>query len=128
MIFMVKLNEDEKRQEKQENEAHKVNDEKVAVEVAKPIKTNATIADLEVVFYPLVTEKSVNMIEAENKLTFVVSDKATKLDVKRVIQNAYSVKVDKINIIRDRKGRKKAIVKLAKENKAQDLATKLGVL
>jgi len=125
---MVKLNEDEKRQEKQEHEAHKVAEEKVVKEVAKPIKTNATIEDLEVVFYPLVTEKSVNMIEAENKLTFVVSDKANKLDVKRVIQKAYEVKVDKINIIRDRKGRKKAIVKLAKENKAQDLATKLGVL
>ena len=128
MIFMVKLNEDEKRQEKQENESHKVADEKVVKEVAKPIKTNATIEDLEVVFYPLVTEKSVNMIEAENKLTFIVSDKATKLDVKRIIEKAYTVKVDKVNIIRDRKGRKKAIVKLAKENKAQDLATKLGVL
>jgi len=125
---MVKLNEDEKRQEKQENESHKVAEEKVVTEVVKPIKTNATIEDLEIVYFPLVTEKSVNMIEAENKLTFIVSDKATKLDVKRIIEKAYTVKVDKVNIIRDRKGRKKAIVKLAKENKAQDLATKLGVL
>jgi large subunit ribosomal protein L23 len=123
---MVKLNEAEKKQAKQETDV-KPTEEKV-VEVAKPIKTNATLKDLEVVFYPLVTEKSVNMIEAENKLTFIVSDKSNKQDVKRVIQKAYDVKVDKVNIIRDRKGRKKAIVKLSKENKAQDLATKLGVL
>ena len=42
MIFMVKLNEDEKRQEKKENESHKIDDEKVAGEIAMPIKTNAT--------------------------------------------------------------------------------------
>ncbi|MBT4870633.1 MAG: 50S ribosomal protein L23 [Candidatus Diapherotrites archaeon] len=123
---MVKLNEDEKRQAKQETEA-KHEAEKVVEEV-KPIKTNATLEDLEIVFFPLVTEKSVNMIEAENKLTFIVADSANKQDVKRVIQKAYEVKVEKVNIIRDRKGRKKAIVKLGKENKAQDLATKLGVL
>ena len=123
---MVKLNEDEKRQAKQETEA-KHEAEKVVEEV-KPIKTNATLEDLEIVFFPLVTEKSVNMIEAENKLTFIVADNANKQDVKRVIQKAYEVKVEKVNIIRDRKGRKKAIVKLGKENKAQDLATKLGVL
>ena len=121
---MVKLNEAEKKQAKQETEVK--TEEKV--EVTKAIKSNATLEDLAVVFYPLVTEKSVNMIEAENKLTFIVSDKSNRQDVKRVIQIAYDVKVDKVNIIRDRKGRKKAIVKLAKENKAQDLATKLGVL
>ena len=125
---MVKLNEDEKRQEKQETEAKHVAEEKVVEEKSKPIKTNATLEDLAIVFFPLVTEKSVNMIEAENKLTFIVADSANKQDVKRVIQKAYEVKVEKVNIIRDRKGRKKAIVKLGKENKAQDLATKLGVL
>lgn len=125
MIFMVKLNEEEKKQAKQE-ETKKV-EEKVE-EVSKPIMTNATLQDLEIVFFPLVTEKSVNMIEAENKITFIVADKANRQDVKRVVQKAYNVKVDKVNIIRDRRGRKKAIIKLAKENKAQDLATKLGVL
>jgi len=125
---MVKLNEDEKRQAKQETDSKKTDEDKVVKETVKPIKTNATIADLEIVYFPLVTEKSVNMIEAENKLTFIVADKATKQDVKRVIQKAYDVKVEKVNIIRDRKGRKKAIVKFGKESKAQDLATKLGVL
>jgi len=128
---MVKLNEDEKRQAKQETDSKQEAEEKVVKEIkekVKPIKTKATLQDLEIVYFPLVTEKSVNMIEAENKLTFIVADKANRQDVKKVIEHAYEVKVEKVNIIRDRKGRKKPIVKLGKDNKAQDLATKLGVL
>ncbi len=120
---MVKLNEQEKRQKKQEtkkeNEKPKEN---------KVIKVNLNLKDLEVVLYPLITEKAVNMIDTENKLTFIVADKTNKKEVKQIIEKAYEVKVEKINIIRDRKGRKKAIIKLKKEFKAQDLATKLGVL
>ena len=124
---MVKLKEEEKKQAKQEAAAHE-KDAKAEETKTKPVKTKATLADLEVVYFPLVTEKAVNMIEAENKLTFIVSDKATRDKVKEVMQKAYEVNVAKVNIIRDRKGRKKAIVKLAKDSKAQDLATKLGVL
>ncbi len=124
---MVKLKKEEVRQKEAEEKAH--NKEKEIPEVkTKAIKVKVSLDDLGVVFYPLVTEKAVNMIDSENKITFVVSDKANKKSVKEVIQKAYNVKVDAINIIRDRKGRKKAIIRLSKENKAQDLATKMGVL
>ncbi|MFA5763787.1 MAG: 50S ribosomal protein L23 [archaeon] len=132
---MVKLNEQEKKQQAQENVSKEtVTEKKVAKKEVKAVKKvaheqiNLTLEDLNVVYFPFVTEKAVNMIDAENKLTFIINDKKTKHDVKKVIEEAYKVKVDKINIIRDRRGRKKAIVRLAKEFKAQDLATKLGVL
>jgi len=138
---MVKLREEEKKQAASEQHAKEAEADKAKKiqskgkeetkgkkVVEKPMRVNLTLEDTEVVLYPLVTEKAVNMIESENKLTFVVADEATKDKVKKVIQNAYGVKVVKINIIRDMRGRKKAIVRLAKENKAQDLATKLGVL
>jgi large subunit ribosomal protein L23 len=131
---MVKLNEQEKKQQAQESVASdtpkEVKTTKKAVKVAKPKqeKINLTLEDLGVVYFPLVTEKAVNMIDTENKITFIVNDKKNKHDVKKVVEEAYKVKVEKINIIRDRKGRKKAIVRLTKEFKAQDLATKLGVL
>lgn len=126
---MVKLNVDDKKQAKAEAKAEKTKEEKTPVEVkAAPIKTNATLEDLNVVFHPLVTEKAVNMIEAENKITFIVSDKATKKEIKKVVESAYGVKVAKVNVVRDRKGRKKALVKLDKGFKAEELATKLGVL
>ncbi|MFA6268652.1 MAG: 50S ribosomal protein L23 [archaeon] len=92
------------------------------------MKTHATLADLEVLLYPLVTEKAVGMIESQNKITFIVNDNASKPEIKKRVEEAYEVKVREVNIIRDMKGRKKAIVKLDKAFKASELATKLGVL
>ncbi len=125
---MVKLKEEEKRQQAAEEHKEQIQEKKETKKTVKPIKTNATLEDLGIVFYPLVTEKAVNMIETENKITFIVVDSSNKAQIKKVVESAYGVKVKKVNIIRDMKGRKKAIVKLAKEYKAQDLATKLGVL
>jgi len=135
---MVKLNEEEIKQaasekKNREEDAAKIKKdakEKIKEDKAKKpdVKINLTLEDLDVVLYPLVTEKAVNMIESENKITFIVNDETSKDKVKKIIEHAYGVKVAKINIIRDMKGRKKAIVRLKKEYKAQDLATKLGVL
>ena len=135
---MVKLKAEEIRQAKAEKEAKKKAEErrapaKVAVKKGEgkgegKIRIAETEESFNVVYYPLVTEKAVNMIESENKLTFIVSDHAGKKQIKEVIEKAYSVKVRGVNVVRDRKGRKKAIVRLAPEFKAQELATKLGVL
>ncbi len=124
---MVKLNKEEKKQKIQEDNAHNKEVE-VSEKKVKTIKVKASLEDLDVIYYPLVTEKAVNMIDAENKITFVVSDKANKNNVKAIVEKTYNVKVKSVNIVRDRKGRKKAILRLSKENKAQDLATKIGVL
>lgn len=82
----------------------------------------------EVILYPLITEKAVNMIEAGNTLCFVVNMKAIKQDVKEAVEKNYKVKVDGVRILNDRKGRKKAIVKINEKFKADEIATKLGVL
>ena len=82
----------------------------------------------EMILFPLITEKAVNMIESENKLCFIVSKKATKADVKKAVEKAYAIKIDSVNVLLDRKGRKKAIVKVNKEFKADEIATKLGVI
>jgi ribosomal protein uL23 len=131
---MVKLKAEEVRQaeaEKQDvskDEKNKAAKAKQAEKVESALAKTATLHDLDVLRHPLVTEKAVGMIEAENKVTFIVDDKSSKPEVKKVIEEAYGVKVVKINIIRDMKGRKKAIVKLDKKFKASELATKLGVL
>ena len=80
------------------------------------------------IFYPLITEKAVNVIETENKLVFVVDKKATKAGVKKAIEELYEVKVDKVNMMNDSKGRKKAVVQINKKFKANDIAIKRGVL
>ena len=80
-----------------------------------------------VVQYPLITEDVVNLIEEENKITFIVNMKADKNAIKRAVEKLYEVKVDKVNTLITSKGLKKAFVKLEPENKASDLAIKLGI-
>jgi ribosomal protein uL23 len=87
-----------------------------------------TLALEEIILYPLITEKAVNMIETENKICFIVNKKAGKTEVKKAIETLYNVKVDSVKTINDMKGRKKAIVRLNSKYKADELATKLGVL
>ncbi|MAG22004.1 MAG: 50S ribosomal protein L23 [Candidatus Diapherotrites archaeon] len=86
------------------------------------------LAQYEIVTYPLITEKAINMIETENKLCFIVNMKANKAMVKDAVEKNYKIKVDSVKILNDRKGRKKAIVKINEKFKADEIATKLGVL
>jgi len=81
-----------------------------------------------VIQHPLITEKSVGLIEKENKLVFVVDKSATKNDVKKAVEELYGVKVATVNTLLSMKGKKKAYVKLKPEFKASDIATKLKVL
>jgi ribosomal protein L23 len=76
---------------------------------------------------PVITEKAVMKIEAENILTFVVEKNMTKPEIKKEIENLFDVKVDLIrtSIIGSKKT---AYVKLNKKNLAIDVATKLGML
>jgi len=78
--------------------------------------------------YPHMTEKSVGMIESENKIVFVVDRDSDKVSVKEAFENAFDVKVEKVNVEVTMKGEKKAYIKLKPENKAIDVAVKLGIV
>jgi large subunit ribosomal protein L23 len=82
----------------------------------------------DVILFPLITEKAVGIIEKENKLSFIVNQRASKADIKGAVEKLYKVKVDKVRTIKDLKGRKKAIVQINKSFKAQDIAMRLGVI
>ncbi len=82
----------------------------------------------DVISYPMMTEVASRLIESENKLVFVVNIKATKLDVKKAVEQLYQVKVKDVNIANSTKGEKKAFVRLQPEYSATDVAIKLGLL
>jgi large subunit ribosomal protein L23 len=82
----------------------------------------------KVIKYPMMTERSVNMIETENKLTFIVDLKATKDDVKAAVQELYEVEASQVNTLITNEGEKKAFVKLKDEYDASDVAIRLGIL
>jgi len=67
------------------------------------------------------------MIERENKIVFIVNRRATKVDIKRAVEELYQVKVEDVNTLITREGTKKALVKLAPEYSATELAVKLGI-
>ena len=81
-----------------------------------------------VVKYPIMTEKTMKMIEEENKLVFVVDLKANKQMIKRAVEELFDVKVEKVWTLITPRGEKKAIVKLTPEYKASDVAVRLGIL
>ena len=81
-----------------------------------------------VIKYPLSTEKSLRLMESENKLAFIVDRKADKAEVKLAIQDLLQVSVVSVNLLINNKGKKKAYIKFSDDTPAIDIATKLGLL
>ena len=84
----------------------------------------------EIIKGPIITEKSNDLLEKENKYTFKVALEANKVEIKQAIEAIYNVKVLDIATVRVlpkrrrvgkyegyRSAYKKAIVKLAADNK-----------
>ena len=83
----------------------------------------------DIIFAPIITEKSAAMADEKNTYAFKVDVRANKTQIKQAIESAFNVKVEKINTLNvhpktKRVGRytgktnryKKAIVKLAEGN------------
>lgn len=73
-------------------------------------------------------EKAMKLMQQDNKLSFIVTKGANKIELKKEIESLFSVKVESVNIINKMNGDKVAIMKLSRENNAMDLATQLGLI
>jgi len=82
----------------------------------------------KVIKHPLSTEKSIRIMEAENKLVFVVDRKAKKIDIKKAVEDIFKSKVVKVNTFIGPDSKKRAYVKLSEETPALDIATNLGLM
>jgi large subunit ribosomal protein L23 len=81
-----------------------------------------------IIKYALATEKSLRLMESENKLAFVVDKKATKKMIKKAFEDEFKAKVTKVNTHIDNAGLKRAYVTFSNETPAIDIATKLGLM
>ncbi len=77
---------------------------------------------------PYITEKVTGMIDSDNTLEFLVSMKAIKPQIKKALKELYDVDIISVRTMITSRGNKKAIVKLAGEGTANELATRLGLL
>ena len=113
--------------EKAEKPAEKaVKKEEKAAEKGKPAKSGKD--PWKVLMYPHLAEKSMNMVEFENKLIFIVRREATKKDIKEAIENLFDVKVIDVRTEITTGGVKKAYAKLSPENSAGEIASRLGMV
>lgn len=77
--------------------------------------------------YPVSTEKGIKLMEAENKLIFVVENTSTKNEIKKAVEAMFNVKVESVNTFIN-EGKKKAYVKISKDTPAINVATQLGLI
>ncbi|UCD03463.1 MAG: 50S ribosomal protein L23 [Candidatus Aenigmatarchaeota archaeon] len=69
-----------------------------------------------------------NMVEFENKLTFIVRRTASKEQIKRAIEDLFDVKVISVETQTTTKGVKKAYAKLSEDTPASEIAARLGMV
>ena len=80
----------------------------------------------DIIIRPIITEKSMKLMEAYNKVTFEVAKGTNKTEVKQAIEAIFNVKVESVNILNTKpkakrvgkytgttKAVRKAIVKIA---------------
>ena len=96
---------------------------------------------MNILIKPIITEKATNDSELNNRYTFQVNVKSNKVEIKKAVEKAYGVSVDKVRTINVRPDRstkftktgiqhgktnavKKAIVQLA-EGEVIDLYTNM---
>jgi len=60
----------------------------------------------DIIFEPVVSEKSYDLVEASNTYTFVVDPRSNKTEIKLAIEKIFDVKVVSVNTM-NRKGKRK---------------------
>jgi large subunit ribosomal protein L23 len=80
----------------------------------------------KIIFHPFVTEKTMNFMEKNNALEFVVKRDANKTVIKRAVEQLFDVKVKEVNT-RITKHGKHAIVTFMPEFKAEDIGMRIGI-
>ena len=80
-----------------------------------------------IIIKPHVTEKTMNLIDENNEITFIVRRSANKKQIKRAFEDLFEEKVEKVNTLINTKGEKVAYIKLVEEEMAEELAVRIGV-
>ena len=80
----------------------------------------------DIVFHPYVTEKTMNFMDKNNALEFVVKRNSDKKQIKEAVEKLFEVKVKDVKT-RVTKDGKHAIVKFMPEFKAEDIGMRIGI-
>ena len=53
----------------------------------------------DIIIKPIITEKTMTGVVSDKKYTFKVDKKATKIDIAKAVEEAFGVKVSKVNTV-----------------------------
>jgi large subunit ribosomal protein L23 len=80
----------------------------------------------DIIFHPYVTEKTMNFMDKNNALEFLVRRNANKKTIKKAVESMFEVKVKDVRT-RITKNGKHAIVTFMPEFKAEDIGMRIGI-
>lgn len=96
-------------------------------EKAKP-REQRRVDPWQVLRYPHLAEKSMKVVDTENKLVFIVNRTADKDDIIDAVEQAFAVRVQSVRTMITPRGEKKAVVTLSPAHSAGEIASRLGVI
>lgn len=73
----------------------------------QPKAVSRELEPWDILIYPHLAEKSMKMVEGENKLVFIVRRNSSKKQIKDAIEKAFNVKVNRVNFEITARGRKR---------------------
>lgn len=116
------------KKEKSKKEIKTAKEKKTKKEELRAADARTVVEAFGVIKFVLMTEKSIRMVESQNKLVFVVNRPSRKKEIKEAVQAAFASPVTDVKTVIDQAGRKKAFVKFKNAGAAGDIAIKLGII
>lgn len=81
----------------------------------------------EVILAPVVSEKSYDLIELENKYTFEVDPRAGKQEIRRAVEELFDVRVLQVNTMNRQGKRKRYGYKMGKRRDVKRAVVQLAI-
>ena len=53
----------------------------------------------DIIIRPIITEKTMKLMDAENKITFAVAKGSNKTQIRLAVEEIFGVKVEKVNVL-----------------------------
>ncbi len=79
----------------------------------------------DIIKAPIITEKSANLAQDQNTMTFSVDVRANKTQIKQAIENIFDVKVESVNTINVKPKKKRVGRYAGKTNRVKKAIVKL---
>lgn len=77
---------------------------------------------------PLNTEKANKTMTEKNTLTFIVNNRANKIQIRKAFKDIFNVVPRSVNTLNTANGKKKAYIRLRPEDEAVGIASKIGII